>query len=298
MRRIAKVTLWGLLAGLLALPALAAESRGFEVSVLVDGYRVSEYPWQGRTYVEALRGRPFTLRVSNPTAERVAVAISVDGRNVVDAKRTGERSATKWVLDPWQTLDIPGWQVSGDTARRFFFTDTARSYAKWLGDTSNVGTIEAVFFRGRRRAPPIALESPRDKDWEGRAGAEGGTPQNAPATRDEAARERSQTSPEPTSDARKAQRPAPPAAGSIRPDRLEESDGYAATGIGERTSNPVQWVRFEEDPTPAARIALRYEFRRELVRLGVLSRGGDDLSSREHATGFSREYAPDPDRHR
>ncbi|HYT31732.1 MAG TPA: hypothetical protein VEO37_03995 [Thermoanaerobaculia bacterium] len=303
MRRIATVTLWGLLAVFPALPAPAAESRGFEVSVLVDGYRVSEYPWQGRTYVEALRGRPFTLRVSNPTAERVAVAISVDGRNVVDAKRTGERSATKWVLDPWQTLDIPGWQVSGDTARRFFFTETARSYAKWLGDTSNVGTIEAVFFRGRHRAPPIALESPRDKEWDGQAqgragAAEGGTPQNAPATRDEAARERSQSSPEPTSDARKAQKPAPPTDGSIRPDRYEEKDGYAATGIGERTSNPVQWVRFEEDPSPAARIALRYEFRRELVRLGVLSRGSDDLSNREHATGFSREYAPDPDRHR
>src|SRR5713101_425572 len=183
MRRIATVTLWGLLAGFLAFPALAAESRGFEVSVLVDGYRISEYPWQGRTYVEALRGRSFTLRVSNPTAERVAVAISVDGRNVVDAKRTGERAATKWVLDPWQTLDIPGWQVSGDTARRFFFTETARSYAKWLGDTSNVGTIEAVFFRGRHRTPPIALESPRDREWEGqaqgRASVEGGSSQNS-----------------------------------------------------------------------------------------------------------------------
>jgi len=302
MRRIATVTLWGLLAGFLALPALAAESHGFEVSVLVDGYRVSEYPWQGRTYVEALRGRPFILRVSNPTAERVAVAISVDGRNVVDAKRTGERAATKWVLDPWQTLDIPGWQVSGDTARRFFFTETARSYAKWLGDTSNVGTIEAVFFRGRHRAPPIALESPRlsDKEWEGQAqgpaDAERGAAQGSAGARDEAAQERS--SPEPTSESRRVEKAPPPSAGSIRPDRYEEKDGYAATGIGERTSNPVQWVHFEEDPSPAARIALRYEFRRELVRLGVLSRGGDDLSSREHATGFSREYAPDPDRHR
>lgn len=300
MRRYSKVTLWGLLAGFLAFPALAAESRGFELSVLVDGYRVSEYPWQGRTYVEALRTRSFTLRVSNPTAERVAVAISVDGRNVVDAKRTGERSATKWVLDPWQTLDIPGWQVSGDTARRFFFTETARSYAKWLGDTSNVGTIEAVFFRGRHRTPPIALESPRGQDWDGqaqaRADAEGGTSKNSAGARDEAARERSTN--EPTTDFRKAPKAAPPAAGTIRPDRSEESDGYAATGIGERTHNPVQWVRFEEDPTPASRIALRYEFRRELVRLGVLSRGRDDLSNREHATGFSREYAPEPDRPR
>ena len=300
MWRFARVTFWGFLAGLLAFPVLAAESRGFELSVLVDGYRISEYPWQGRTYVEALRGRSFTLRVTNPTFERIAVAISVDGRNVVDAKRTGERAATKWVLEPWQTLEIPGWQISGDTARRFFFTETARSYAKWLGDTANVGTIEAVFFRGRHRTPPIALESPRDREWEGqaqgRAGVEGGSSQNSAGARDEAARERS--SPEPTSDARKAQKAAPPAAGSIRPDRYEESDGYAATGIGERTSNPVQWVHFDEDPSPAARIGLRYEFRRELVRLGVLPRGTEDFWSREHGTGFSREYAPDPDRHR
>jgi hypothetical protein len=130
----------------------------------------------------------------------------------------------------------------------------------------------------------------------GRAGAAEAARRRTPATRDEAARERSQSSLEPTSDLRRRNRRCPPT--GIRPDRYEEKDGYAATGIGERTSNPVQWVRFEEDPSPAARIALRYEFRRELVRLGVLSRGGDDLSSREHATGFSREYAPDPDRHR
>src|SRR5207248_11089933 len=139
---------------------------------------------------------------SNPTGERVAVALSVDGRNVVDARRTGAIEAAKWILSPGQTLEIPGWQVSGESSRRFFFTETARSYAKWLGDTRNVGTIEAVFFRGRHRVPPIALESPRDKEWEGqaqgRSDAENGASKGSAGARDEAARERSQTSPGPT----------------------------------------------------------------------------------------------------
>ena len=153
----------GLAAALSARPALAAENRGYGLSVVVDGSAVPEYAARGRVYVEALKGRNFTLRLSNPTGERVAVALSVDGRNVVDARHTGAREATKWLLEPWQTLEVPGWQISGDTSRRFFFTETARSYAKWLGDTSNVGTIEAVFFRERhRRIPQPIVEKEKD----------------------------------------------------------------------------------------------------------------------------------------
>jgi hypothetical protein len=77
----------------------------------------------------------------------------------------------------------------------------------------------------------------------------------------------------------------------------QDADSFAATGIGERTSFPVEWIHFDEDPRPVARTALRYEYRRELVRLGVLTRG-DDLAARERARGFEPEYAPDPDRHR
>ena len=106
MRRFSQVTLWGLIEGFLALPALAAESRGFELSVLLDGYRVSEYPWQGRTYVEALRSRSFTLRVSNPTGERVAVAIdrhggkNLTGSNVHSAA-LGFTTGVASDLPPW-----------------------------------------------------------------------------------------------------------------------------------------------------------------------------------------------------
>jgi len=129
---------------------LAAQKERFGLAVVVDGCEAEEYVHDGRIYVEALRGRNFTLRLSNPTGERVAVALAVDGRNVVDAKRTSASSATKWILAPGQTAEIPGWQISGETSRKFFFTETARSYAKWLGDTRNVGTIEAVFYRERR----------------------------------------------------------------------------------------------------------------------------------------------------
>ena len=107
-----------------AIDLRAAERQRFELSVIVDGAPAAEYPFRDKTYIEALRGRSFTLRLHNPTAERIAVALSVDGLNVIDAKRTTAGKATKWILSPGQTVEIPGWQVSGETSRRFFFTDT------------------------------------------------------------------------------------------------------------------------------------------------------------------------------
>ena len=258
--------------GFLGIAAFAAAGllsahggTGYSADVLVDGSPVPEYASRGRVYVEALKGKEFTIRLSNPTSGRVAVALSVDGRNVVDAKRTTELEATKWILGPYQTVEIPGWQVSGSTARKFFFTETSRSYAKWLGDTANVGTIEAVFFRERPRPPkPIAKdEAPR---LEAPAEREGGASRIAPSA------------PMPEARAKTAQ-----------------ADNFAATGIGDRTAFSVQWVAFDEDPTPVARVAIRYEFRTELVRLGILPRADDGLAAREKARGFEHDYAPDPD---
>lgn len=251
----------------------AHEFTGFSASVLVDGAPVPEYAARGRIYVEAVRGRNFTIRLSNPTGGRVAVALSVDGRNVIDAKRTSEREATKWILGPWQTLEIPGWQISGETARKFFFTETSSSYAKRLGDTGNVGTIEAVFYREKAK------------------------PQPRPVHNDERAEPRSQSAPEavpPATQQEVVVTGEAPLMDQGSSSRAKTADSYAATGIGDRTRFAVEWVDFEEDPSPAARVAIRYEYRPELVRLGVL-RADDGLASREHARGFAHDYAPDPD---
>ncbi len=141
---------------------LSASDGGYSLDVLVDGAAVPEYAARSRVYVEALKGKEFTLRITNPTNRRVAVALSVDGRNVIDAKRSSSKEAAKWVLGPWETIDVPGWQISGATARRFFFTETSKSYAKWLGDTANVGTIEAVFYRERERGTTPAARPPEE----------------------------------------------------------------------------------------------------------------------------------------
>jgi len=258
----------------LFLPALAlraAERQWFELTLMVDGRPAAEYPFRDKTYIEALRGRAFTLRLHNPTSDRIAVALSVDGLNVIDAKRTTALKATKWILSAGQTVEIPGWQVSGETSRRFFFTDTERSYAKWIGDTRNVGVIEAVFYREKPRPSQPVTREPKPYSHAEEPQAQ----DSAPSARQKAA-----------GDARSE--------GAAK-DEAPLRESFAATGIGERTSFPVRWVEFDEDPTPAASVSLRYEYRRELIRLGVLS-GEGDLYARDRGRGFEREYAPDPDR--
>ncbi len=232
--------------------AAAASANGFTLTVLVDGRVRPEYLHRGTTYIEALRGREYLLRLTNPTPRRVAVALAVDGLNTIDARHTDPQSAAKWVLEPYGSVEIAGWQVSGREARRFFFTTERSSYGAWLGATDNLGVIEAVFFAEREAVVPILG---------------GGEP---PRLHRESA---------------KAEAP-------------QGVFDLAATGIGERIDHPVRRVRFDLEPTPAAVVRIRYEFRPQLAALGVLPPlgHGDALERRERARGFAGSYCPDPGR--
>lgn len=138
--------------------------RPFQLEVLVNGRPLAEYYARGRTYVEALQGAEYELRVRNHSPARVAVALSVDGLNTIDARHTSASQASKWVIEPYQTITISGWQMSSERARRFYFTNERDSYGAKLGQTANLGVISAVFFRERRqRVIPITPPIYRDR---------------------------------------------------------------------------------------------------------------------------------------
>jgi hypothetical protein len=266
--------------------ANASSPSGFGLEVLVDGRERPEYAARGTVYVEALRGRDYALRLSNPTGVRVAVALSVDGLNTIDSRRTTARDARKWVLAPYETVVIPGWQVSNAASRKFVFTGERGSYGAALGKTQDLGVIEAVFFRERL---PYRVER-RWKEEDGRissnekdgrldapeAEAQAGAAQ-APAPSEGAARDHSQkslsSSPSPSS---------------------KLSDEYAATGMGRKTQFGVTQVDLDLETEPAAVVRLRYEFRPQLIALGVLPRDPDPsrIARREGARGFE-EFCPE-----
>ena len=254
------------------------------VDILVGGRPLPTYAARGTLYVEALKGREYEIRVRNPYPVRVAVALAVDGLNTIDARRTNAQAARKWVIDPYETITITGWQTSMTHARRFEFTSEERSYGAWLGKTNDLGIITAVFFRERvpERVVPIwTFGAPRaDAPAPAPAGADRARPEAPSQAEAKGAAEAGSNAPL----GRQAAAPA---------------DEYAATGIGRRTEHAVQQVQLDLEPTPAASVSIRYEYREQLVRLGVLpptEPAPDRLDRRERARGFDGTFCPEPRR--
>ena len=242
-----------------------------EVEVLVSGIPQRRYLHDGRWYVEALKGREYAIRMRNPYPVRVAVALSVDGLNTIDARHTAAFEGRKWVIEPFQTITISGWQVNSAEARRFEFTTEARSYGQALGQTDNLGVISAVFFK--ERAPVMMTRESDDRNAQSERLAR--TAPTAPAaTAAQAAG--SNTTADSTA-------------------KLPAVEEYAATGMGQRTGHAVRQVYLDLEGSPAHTVNIRYEFRPQLVRLGILpaARVVDPLQRRERSRGFESGFSPE-----
>ncbi len=234
--------LLGLVVFLVGVPPVGAQERtvtpgkrvtypSFEVDVLVNGRALGEYQDRGRTYVEAIRGEEYEIRLRNRSGDWVAVALSVDGLNTIDTSRSSPWNASKWVIEPYQTITISGWQMDSDHARRFYFTSERDSYAAKLGVKANLGTISAVFYRERRRVIPM-------------------TPPIHPIPRP-VDREDSQTSADMRSSAESQ------TAGAAKSSR---SRNEAATGIGRSVRNDVRYIDMDLESRPAAEVTICYDY--------------------------------------
>ncbi len=256
--------------------------NGFSVEVLIGGRPASEYSARGRRYVEALQNAEYDLRIHNPTGSRVAVALSVDGMNTIDARHTSAWDAHKWVIEPYSTIEVRGWQMSSESARRFYFTTERDSYGAKIGQTENLGLISAVFFRERKPFTILPITPGRGRDDQTRQ-EDRVKDDKAPAEGTESA---GTSAPTNAAKERSARSYPPP------------DDESAATGIGRTVSNGVQWVKMDLDPRPVGEVAIRYEYRDALVRLGIIPRDypprPDVLNRRERAEGFEPKYCPQP----
>lgn len=246
----------------------AAGSSQFQLDVLVSGEPRPEYRSGSTLYVEALRGHEYALRLTNPTSDRVAVALSVDGLNTIDARHTTPWNASKWVVDPYESIVISGWQVDSGFARRFFFTSEEGSYGAKLGQTDNFGVIEAVVYRERR--PRIRTYVRPEQQRSG--------------TLSDAAPERSGEA----SGESKAERSQPAAPEALGREPVED---YAATGMGDPTRHSVRNVHLDLESHPLSTVRIRYEFRPQLVELGILPARPSPLERRERARGF--DFCPE-----
>jgi hypothetical protein len=250
-------------------------ARNFELEILVGGRPLEEYYARSKNYVEAIPGAEYEVRVRNPFPFRVAVALSVDGLNTIDASHSSAWSASKWVIEPYGTISINGWQMSSERARRFYFTSEQDSYGAKLGQTANLGLVSAVFYRELRPVPVPITPPPPGPGYEERS-------------------EREPSSAGTDSGAGSSQAPSARANKGI----MSRDDDYAATGIGRSVHNDVQWVNMNLSARPVGEVTIRYEYYAALVRLGIVPRHyprPDPLRRRESASGFEdRRFSPEP----
>jgi hypothetical protein len=259
------------------------------VNVQVDGREAPLYPspdGSGRYYLEARTGSRYAVSLTNRTAERLGVVLTVDGLNAISGARDVGRGRM-YVLDPWQGTTVQGWRTSLSEVRQFTFVDERRSYAARTGQANGkLGWIELAVYRERRafvtpRPVPYFDPSypPAGDGGEGRAQAPAGPLSGA--ERDAADTPRSTGGAASRSE------------GEMKSERRsDEARSYPGTGWGERAHDPVVLVSFDAEARPAECVTLRYEYRAALVALGVLppAVARDRLWQREQAsqTGFAQ----------
>jgi hypothetical protein len=150
--------------------------------------------------------------------------------------------ASKWVIHANGTFTLPGWQVSSEQARRFYFTNERDAYATRFGRPGDFGVISAVFYRDRRlvaESMPRRMAAPEREDAVGAAA-------ETPAAR-VAAWSASGT------DSGLARRR--PLLG------WPHYGGWAATGIGGSVRSEVREVGMDLERDSVAVVTLRYDSR-------------------------------------
>jgi hypothetical protein len=229
------------------------------------GESLASYPHRGDRWVAGAPGHRYSVRLTNTTAERVLVVLSVDGVNAITGQ-TADPSQAGYVLEPWQTTEINGWRKSMADVAQFVFTDLGDSYAARTGRPRNVGVIGVAAFREARvyrypqYTPPPIARGTREKRAEAEA--------SAPAA----------------------------SARSIVAD--ESSYGQSiGTGHGGREWAPTSRTGFERATRQPEQVSeLRYDERRRLVAMGIVPRHSRPVWRDDAPRAFPGGFVADPPR--
>ena len=255
-----------ILLGPTAVWAQRFDTSDVEVDVVDDrGRSFPQYPLRGeggpavfKAYLEATRGRNYSIQIRNRTNRRIGVVIAVDGRNVISGDRSNLGPDERmYVLGPYQQETYEGWRTGKNRVNRFYFTDEGDSYAGAWGDYSAMGVIAVVAFRENLPVQPWGQEGPGYSDQRGL-------------------------------------RHAPPAEAAP----LGAAPGTKAepgTGYGEREWSPSRRVEFDPERHPFARFFLKYAWRDTLCRQGMIDCGGRPRPPRPNRLWDEDDrYAPPP----
>ncbi len=184
------IFLLGTFFSVLAIPKVSV-GMPIRVDIVNDaGQSFRQYPTGSghnvkRAYIQATNRQQYNIRVRNMTGQRIAVVVTVDGRNILSGKKSWLRSNEKmYLLEPYQTSVYKGWRTGKNRINRFFFTESGNSYAGAWGDKSAMGVIAVVaFYEKRRYRTPLPMApAPMFKSRRSDAGTGYGRTQRSDST--------------------------------------------------------------------------------------------------------------------
>jgi hypothetical protein len=251
-----------------------------DVQLLVQGHAAPLFlnrDARDRFYVQAFKGRNYSLSLRNRTAQRIGVLIAVDGLNVVNGQRSSLAAGEPmYVLGPYESAVIRGWRTSMSEVRQFVFVDEERSYAERTDQANgDMGWIRVLAFRENQ--PQVWYEKPMLKDDRANQGQAERRVDGAPAppsTSGQAEAPRSSTRDE---------------SGAYNEPAPSARESFPGTGWGDRRDDPVRWVHFIAERVATDHLVLRYEYEDGLRALGIFPERANRLWERDHGQlGFAQ----------
>ncbi len=136
------------------------QTNTIDLQVKVGDHVVTQYPHEGKTFVEAREGTEYALRVKNPYPFRVKVVLSVDGVNVVSGDpASGTPEETGYILNAYETQTIKGYRLSDTEVAAFRFIKAEGGYAQAeKGLKGTTGVIGCKVWREKPAPEPVVKE--------------------------------------------------------------------------------------------------------------------------------------------
>lgn len=212
-----------------------------------DGHALTSVRHRGQTFVAGERGERYELLVTNNTAGRVEVVVSVDGRDVVTGKLGDFTKHRGYVLEPFGSVVIDGFRTSLDQVAAFRFSGVGDSYTARKGTPQHAGVVGVAVFHERTHH---AMADEAIAVPESAAPGGGGTRSGESKSKDAKA---------PSTRSRSHSAPA------------RELDNELGTEFGEQRSSAVREVSFvrANHRRPDFTTKIRYDSARGLAARGV-----------------------------
>ena len=125
----------------------------YDVQVIREGgEQLPTYGLRDRFYVQGNVNERYTIRVTNPTANRVEAVVTVDGLDVIDGEN-GDLHKRGYVVPAYGDVRIEGFRTSQVDVATFRFSSVGESYAGRKGKARNVGVIAVAIFEENAPEP-------------------------------------------------------------------------------------------------------------------------------------------------